>query len=756
MTEPLKPTRPIHRPSRLGAVWLSYRTRWFLWLMLLGAAAIFVPAAVRMWPATYYDMGSNHAPVLATRTVIPQPSQPGPRASLSFREDGGSNDKEPDWTKLRSLTLHAGAEHCRPLWTPGAIPHLESLTVFGWIVDHQVVKLCELYDLKSLTLVSSGDLTDIAMESLAAEPQLEFLNLGGLLPFPTMVVPGETPEAVQERKARKDRLIHNAVSLKWPSSLRTLIFDDVTGTPQSRLVEWQQLPRLQTLATRFQPIEGTRLADETIETLRQLPHLRQLYLRENGAAESELAVEQQRLLPHIRVRPFSHDPTRGRRAALVLAVGMFVVTLLAMQISTQFITPVSLLTPRFAKPHLGFAGGIASLSVLGSFVALLAADCSIAVALGLCGASVFMLAIGAKLMRRLCDFPMPGLTNFGFVMPSVVFPLIGLQLMVMAFGAEFDWFLRGQHPWISWGLLAGTIWGAFDLVKWQIELPRLLEEAGCATSPLGMFNTAGWAEWGRSIAAIREAKGKKPPFALRGRDTELDRLVESLHERRGMTGLTLWRLGNVQSTMKFTLFFAALFIPMAFGAAIVSIATGSDDFSWPENGLNFLWPMVGQVLFMLLIFPFAFAWQRRSMLATELLRPMSRRDWIGIWFQGIAGEMAPLLIMATAFAGIAWSTGQFVKWAPLQLFITAMLFVGIVLVVLATMLSLITVESIWWCLVPILLLGVISFVILLANPPFKWTTSTQALTVSLIYATAIVGMSIARWRWRNWEVGLIK
>ena len=69
--------------------------------------------------------------------------------------------------------------------------------------------------------------------------------------------------------------------------------------------------------------------------------------------------------------------------------------------------------------------------------------------------------------------------------------------------------------------------------------------------------------------------------------------------------------------------------------------------------------------------------------------------------------------------------------------------------------ALITVESIWWCLVPFGVLIAFVLVAVWTNPRAEWTTTSQLATICCLYVTAVAGFWIARWRWQNWEVGRI-
>lgn len=744
-------TKPIRRPSRIAAVWLTYRTRWFLWLLLAGAACVYVPTLLKTWPAQDF-----------VRSAFPDPPEPWPRANLFLDDGRNSHGPTPDWSTLRSLTLSSNPAKCQPLWTPGAMPKLESLKLFAGVSDEQLVRLCELYDLRALSLFGSGALTDAGLERLAAEPRLEYLSLGNVYNPAPQSVPGESPEAVQQRATQAVHWLHNAPVLRWPASLRVLEFDDTLAAPPARLSEWRSLPHLHTLGTRLFPRDGEHLPEETLESLRGLPALRRLYLTEAGPHAPRFLEATQADLPRLRVRPMNYNPTRGLRTAVILAGALILILPLLIQLSTQFVTPGSLLTPRFWVAHLWVFGTALTLVVMGTCAALIAAECPVSVALALCGAPLLIVAAFAKLIRQLSSFPLPGFTNFGFAMPGLVFPIVGLQLLSVLFGAEFNWFLRCQHPWLAVGLLAASVWGAVDFVAWHFRLPRDLEEAGCANVPLGMFDIGGWTEWGRSVAAVREAKGLKTPLALRGRDAELDRLAEALQSRQPITSHQLWKLGNAQSTLRFAFILSVFFSTGMFAWYFaMTWATGSAGLPWGETGAKVLWPAMAQFVLMMPMFAFAMAWQRRPMFALELLRPLSRRDWIESWFRGIAGELASLLLIVAMLASLAAWQGLFDNWTVTQLALIAAGALVVLSFIAGLGLWFLATTSFWSTLLTVVVGALLTFAGIYASAmladQYAQTNlaQTPALWIALLFVLAFVSLRFAWWRWSRLEVGQI-
>ncbi|MEK6259318.1 MAG: hypothetical protein AABP62_11940 [Planctomycetota bacterium] len=708
----------IRRPSRLGAVWRSYRTRWLLWALVAGAGFIFVSFAWFIWTEPPNFMTS----------AVPSAPQPSPAVWLSPQDDG----RQVDWTKLRSLNIITELDHCEPLWTPGAIPRLESLTIFDNISDDQLAELCKLYDLKSLTLYNLEAVTADGLRPLRNETSLEYLQIISL------------------------HGLHDAPSLDWPPNLRTLVCDDESGISLLRLNEWRKLPRLTCLSTRLVLLEHRRPA-EMLDSLRGFPSLTRLFVLELPPDFPDVA-SVQRALPNLRVRPNSFDPVRGQRAATILIGRLLVIVLLSIQLSSQFVTPASMLTPHFTRSHVSpVVGGSVALFLMSLSLYLLA-GCSILVAMGMCGASVFLLASATRLLRLMTGmngYQMPGFNNFGVVISLTVFPVLGIQLVSTLFGAELDWFLRGQYPWLTLMLLAGSLWGAFDLVAWQIGLQHDLEESGCGNVPLSMFDIGGWTEWSRSVVAARTGEGKKPAFAYRRFDSRIERFIEQMQQRKSTTSVALWRLGGAGSMLGEWLKATVVFLVVCLIVIGVPVAWLAPEW-WSQFGSATTAPVVFQLLGGGLIMPLAFAWQRRPMQEMELLRPASRRDWASTWFRGVASEIAPVLLVAIAFCAALQWTGQLGSWSMMHVTLAAVLAIGIMGIIFAVGMWMFTLTSLWQialvaCIAWIAVVLCIVIPILLQSHLHEW----QSPAILIPTIAGLYSVTLAWRRWQNWEVGQV-
>ena len=716
MAESAKSPRPIRRPSRLRAVWLTYRTRWQLVLMLVVFASVYVPIVPIMW------FGDPNV-VKSSDPAAPQPSPVGYVGSVEQARD-------LDWSKLRSLTVY-DLKVCEPLWTPGRAPKLESLTILDGITDEQLAKLCELYDLKSLTLYSPQLLTADGWSHFKGETKLTYMRLVGM------------------------HALHNEPSLAWPPNLQTLICDNTHGKTQQRLDEWQQLPHLTSLSTMLIPHDGDHLAPEMLDTLRRFPSLRRLYLVEMGKHAPNYVAVQQAALPSVRVRPANYHPERGQRAAMILIGGLLVLVLLSVQLSSQFVATASVLTPHFARSHLSLAIGISVVLVIATFGLLVWAGCSVFVALSLCGASALLLAAGTKLISLMSGNQLPGFCNFAIALPSVGFPVFGVAFGSFLFGADLDWFLSGRQPWLLMIVLAGSLWGAYELIALQTGLRRRLEESGTANVPMGMFDTRGWAEWTGSLAAVRAGEGKKPAFAYRLFDSRIERFIKRMQQRKSTTSLALWRLGGAGRTLDWLR--AVVVILIVIGVLVAWLAPEG----WSQFGPTAVPPFIFQMLGCGLIMPLAFAWQRRPMQEMELLRPASRRDWASTWFLGVASEIAPVLLVSIAFGAAMLWAGLLGSWSAMQASLAAVFVVGITGIIFAVGMWTLTLRSLW----QIVLVGGIAWIavvlcivtpILLQSHLHEWQTPAILIpTIVGLYTVAFVGLRLAWWRWQNWEVGQV-
>ena len=716
-------TKLTRRPSRLGAVWLWYRTRWWGWIIAASVTCMLVGLA---WLAGSRESIVARSPVARTLTSA-EPSAPSPTPSASVVN---GDVYKIDWVHLKSLTVTDVAQ-CKPLMEKGAIPQLESLTILSKITDQQLTLLCTLHNLRSLTLYDGNSLTAEGLRAWKSQPRLEYLRVLGL------------------------NVGHASTSLDWPPNVQTLICDDTRGVVVQRLDEWRQLSKLTTLSTRLIPGENG-MSDENLHSLKRFPTLKSLFVQELGPHYPHLVSDLQSALPNLRVRPNSFDPGIGLLAVIILTCGLYALIFMAEQMLSQLSTTASLLMPQFVRSHLIPVIAVMLLTAGLSFGLDLFAGCSVLASTGLCLAFMLILATWARLFRFLQSQTvslMPGLNSFQILTSSGMFFPTCLFFLPNSVGSEFDWFLRGELPWLSVAMLAGSLWGAVDLLRWLVGLNRELEESGGGNVPLGMLDFGGWTDWGKGLAALRAGEGKRVPYAQRCMDSKNDRFIEQLQAGNPVTTLQLWRLGCVASSTDWLQAITLVIVGIWIAAAFLVPDTLSQFKQMPAfTGF--------QTLAMGLLLPLAFAFQRRPMQEIELLRPVTRRDWVTTWFNGVAFEILPVLVVGLVFGEIMLWSGTLGIWTVTDALLATVIFLGILSVVFSFGMWALTLNSLW----KIALAGFLGYCALLScliTPPglqfqkIEWW-HTPIIMVPLIaglYLTAGVGFWIARRSWMNWEVG---
>ena len=709
----------IARPSRLGAVWLSYRTRIMMWGV---AATMSLLVTGLVW-----SMSQDPLQALSSRTltsVDPVPASPTPSASVFSAED---LKRTTDWSQIRSLQIN-DLELCEPLWTRGGIPRLESLTVYGTISDEQLIDLCTLYDLKALTLYGANLLTSAGIRAWTHESRLEYLRL---LNF---------------------KIMQSSSKLEWPPQLRTLICDDPRGVELHRLREWSQLHQLERLSTRIIP-PSTGVPHEMIDALRSFPRLTRLFLIELPAQFPDPIRALQQALPQIRVRPHAYEPIRVRRVMQIVSCGFLILIGMSVHWSSQFVSSTRSLVPNFAIWHfVPIIAVLLGLPLL-SFFLLRWAGCSLLASVALGGVPILVLGIEMRLfnwLQGLTGLPMPGFSNWGILFPIVTFALIGFCWILFQFGLELDWFVRGEQLGLAVLMMVGSVWAAFDLSQWYRGLQRGLEESGGGDIPLSLFNMRGWATWGGNMAAVRAHQGKSEGQVMRLFDARLEKRIEQLLRQKGRTSLVQWQVAGpgsvinwLQTTIAILLligFFLFLFVPGAWSRMGMFAANGGF-----------------QLLLSGLLMPLFFIWQRRPMFAMELLRPQTRQNWVLTCFRGVAWEIWPVVAVSMAFGLLLLWTGQFGDWSTFATVNVIAIILGLLIILYGMGMWAITLHS-RGAVSLVAILGWIIIVLCIVIPTVLSLRSGDlaGLTVLIpimIWATSVVGIRLAFHCWMHWEVG---
>ncbi len=745
MTDSMVMTKKSSRLSRPRAVWLTYRTRPLLWAFAVGFGVVLV----------LFVLQFRNFQRRATQSAVPLSPSPMPLQWVSSVPP----NPDLDWNNVKSLWI-SGLADCRPLWTAGSIPQLESLSIMDDVTDQQMAGLCELYNLKSLTLYSVSSLTADGFRSLSTEVDLEYLQIINMHP------------------------VHNIARLEWPPNLRTLICDDALGTPLNRLIEWQQLKKLTCLSARLILLDRYAPADQ-LETLRAYPSLTRLFVMDLGQTPASWLTRRlpwspdrefpgaefvQAALPNLRVRPTSFDPVRGELAAWIFVGGLLVVFMFIVQLMSQFLLPASSWMPRFAWWHLEPLVGIYAVTAFVSLFLYLLAGCNGFVATALCGSSAFVISAAVKSTRSTKGFTHPAAW-----MPVATIPITGIVFLVIFFGSEWDWFLRGQYRWLNLVFLVGSIWGGGYVVKWLTRLRHEIEEAHCGALSLSPFDPAGMEFLRTHRTESLEKQGTALTTIERKFDVYVDRLIERFRHRKeqsdGATRLMGIIVGANTSQQRVVSFMTCLVL-------IIGIMMFLHVTSFADHSFTTTFALISFGGMITNISPFSsFVLIQQSLPFQEmgLLRPFSRHDWARSWFQWVAYEsFCGLLVWITLILAMIGS-GIFTGFSVVDAALHFTMMIGLMGLLTAVGLYTITLRSTTF----VIMIGVITFFVATQCVGFsllpvflhsrqsivpavsgewtidEWFTLIMIPAIIVVYLLAIVGFRVAWRRWQNWEIGTI-
>ncbi|HEY0980685.1 hypothetical protein [Schlesneria sp.] len=710
----------IARPRRWRAIWLSYRTHPLMWgfALVAGLVGAGVAMAVARDPE---DVARSRS----LNSANPTAATSDPVVDMTFGKD---STRSINWSQVRTLKV-MDLSQCAPLWTDGAMPHLESLTVYNSITDDQLTELCERYRFVSLSLHGTQRLTAAGIHAWHNQTRLDFLRFTSF-------------DAVQADE-----------KLDWPPNLRTLICDDPRGVSLSRLREWRGLHQLETVSTRIVP-STTGVSPEVIDELRKFPRLKRLFLVELPPAFPNVLSELQRVLPQIRVRPHAYDPVRLERVNLIVVFGFLVYVGLSIQLSSQFVSSHRLLAPRFASSHFSSAGAIALCTAGLSCLLFHRAGSAFLASLALSGVPIVLLAVLMRFSRwigGLSGVPVPGVANWVAVQ-CLALGLPFCLLLTNANRLELDWFLRGEQVGAAFFVVAATCWGAYDLARWYAGLQRGLEESGGGDVPLSCVDVPGWQGWASTQVSLQSKSPKREQRLYRLVDARMEQFAERIRGRSRVTPLHQWETAGILTTKGWVNNFIVMIVIAKVVEALVIPAEWLSRTQLIDFGCL-------QLLGTGLLFPLCFAWYRRPMMSVELLRPNSRRDWVLTNFRGLLSELLPIAAVSGVYGNWLLCTGRFGQWT-----IPAILSVNAVIV---TVLVAVYVIGVWAMTVQsqgvVVLIAVLGWIAIVSGViapilfPLDLTTLKPAMILAATFTTFLVsstvGVGLAYRSWMNWEVG---
>ncbi|MDZ4686740.1 MAG: hypothetical protein SH850_16835 [Planctomycetaceae bacterium] len=707
---------PTPFATRLLAVWLSLRTRWLYGLFLYAFAIGMSGFALEI--VRQRDQPPRLVHVLSFASGLK------PNYTVGVR-NVTSNDVAP--VAARSLTAYTPLSDWRTSDQIATLPNLESVEMFTPASGDDLAWLATQPKLSSQSLLMTQNLLAVDLSRLSASQSLRHLRVLEAAGY-------RTEDAVA-----------------WPPNLEVLDLMGAHELPVRRLEELSRLPKLHTLAVRLNPRHpSSKLPEDAIAALTSFPALRNLYLLEMSHLYPDLASEAQRALPGLRVRPSTYDANRvSRLTAMCLVVSVWAAAV-AVMLSPQFVAPQSLLLPGYRAPHVWMAVLILATGLAVVIGLLLVAGTDLLTALGLCGGTLTFVGLMIAFLGRI-EPGLPGFTQPLMALPVFVFTVPVLMGFLWLSPGEVDWFLRGEKPWLSETLLVTGLVLTWDSGRWLTSLYRGVETAGRGGCPMAMLDFGGWKTWSLTINQSKRPSSWR--YLLTGSEQRFDAVTsEPLH--RAADRRRLWDAGTEITSRR-----AGLFM------VLVSLVVFAGIFAWGNfvSGVEFEPEMlVGGLAYaavMTIYLPAMFTYGRLPFFPMEVLRPVSRADWVADWFTMTAYDLlTPMAASVVASVLAAWlkqsSLPAIPYWPPICL-----LFCGVWLSIWGAELWLLTYR---WAgiavVVALLNMAGGMFAMSVSSSRFGWEAWMNSLPGVWTFAVASVllgGCLLlgARRRWLTWELG---
>ena len=470
-------------------------------------------------------------------------------------------------------------------------------------------------------------------------------------------------------------------------------------------------------------------------------------------------------LPMVRSPSAVADFVRVNRATAVFWIELFVALALSIQLSSTCSKTVTVLTPNAVQTHRLWISAAFFLLINTGFSIYIWIGCSILASTSL--SMVWLVIFGLlnsllrllfRMSKRQIGHPLLILmsgSRTGLHAYFLFIPLFCLQAVLRwNFGEEIDWFLMGNYQLLAIGLVAGSIWSAFDFFSGISDLFEDLEASGIGELAFAETDERTRTELANSVKQSAIESGSN--FGFRQSDRRLDRLIERLDKHERLSALELWRLLRLMSP-------AHAF----FGLCTTVLIMGFFQFVFPRS-----WEIsipVPQRLVGLMIFQAIFSaalvvipWRERLVYhELELLRPTNRCQWIARWF----GEMLSFLaatqvaqcLVLSEFYTLGWLGNVSIGGLCYHLFLSGGL-AGFVYSLLMQSLA-ITTKAQWPGLFAFGCPAVIASLWLTAGPPSdfeKRTAIEMILTITGLILLVGFGLLLAWRRWQNVEIGGIE
>ena len=531
--------------------------------------------------------------------------------------------------------------------------------------------------------------------------------------------------------------------------LHTLILSDFQNLNDAALADLRHLPQLRTLV--LAPLTGQDpgrfVTDRGLESLKELPNLRTVYVRDSHPFVS-IIQPLRTLLPHVTVRRMEYRQDRISTAFILFCASLLLSVLIAAHVFSQFSQASARLIPQFTVSHFGvpatvFTVGMVVHTILSLQVRATLWPAVTLSALSLGGPGVLFLAVFANYgaLGRVHSVVRGG-TGLALI--------IGLQSVVVSQERWVPWldaYLIGDFPGIT-ALLGAVCLAIAGASLWMCHRVALwAAEAGVIppTTLLGFRLSTLQSSSGSGMIPTQEKGGKS--FGL------LARVVQGgYHGNRLWQRIRLWQAGST-----FRAFHVVLMM-----MSVVGILLATDYWRYgrwsrtqtsPFDLSRFVF--LGVVLLVTSVAAVIGSWRRRMLvLGFESVHPVTRETIRSDVFLAIAWDlmaMLPGLIVLGLLMLAAASSSEYNSFTWITTVLVSCAALGGVAYAVAV-----------WCVLirrtwPVVVVGSLIYVILIAACGVcgVWCVHEKAsldpIAVLAVAASfSLLSVLALRSAWRRW------
>jgi len=397
-------------------------------------------------------------------------------------------------------------------------------------------------------------------------------------------------------------------------------------------------PRLRVLA--IQTWFDIGFTPGMIESLRQMPNLRAVYVAGAYQAEDEPAMTRQvnelrRALPGVAVHPGTYRSSRVWTAFWATILGMYLPFAFWFQSSLLLSTSLAWMLPRRLAPHLFWAMAVTALCG-GIMVAVLVSAGVVWVPALTLALFATMLVAGGTLGE------VEGIAERISSMVQRVELIVGLAAAATALLAPWiaDRWLSGARPWLSVTVLAAVIAATAWKLARQARLPRVLASLGLASPPLLVIDAT-------QGTLPKQPAGSFANWQLNVAERAVDRQIS-----RPVPAPYGEMLRRSQPRIQMLLMVAIMSVFMVGMMWVIPLVIARGTGQPPPPLSQFLPGVIAafawQACVMTIAQTTAMWGQRRGSLVIDFLRPVSRA---GYW-RGLRQAIARDLILPTALGAV--------------------------------------------------------------------------------------------------------